>query len=155
MELRIKSLAQQCALTGEAFGDGETVACHLYRDDAGELQRVDVRAAAGEGYAPPGAVLCRWQRRFKAGTDEAEERRERLASAESLFLSMEEEAASDGDAKALRYLLALMLERKRVLKAREDHVYVHAASGQAYAVEPMLVDEALAARLAEQLRELV
>jgi hypothetical protein len=130
MDLSIRRVAKTSSLSGDVFGDGETVECFLYRGSAGELERADLREGEVEAWEAPGAVLCRWRHRLRpAAKSEAEARRQTLATAEELFLALLEpapanDAAEDPGAEAraareraiLLHLLALMLERKRVLK---------------------------------------
>lgn len=117
MEWRFQRLNQTCAVSGEAFEVGDEVACYLYRGESGELQRVDLRVAVETAYQPPANLLGRWQRVVKPRGDEEKEAREQeLLTVEEMFLSLMENPAPDADTANLQQILALMLERKRILR---------------------------------------
>lgn len=134
MDLSIRRVAKTSSLSGDSFEAGELVESFLFRDAEGILERADLRRAEVEGWSAPGAVICRWQHRIKTPSDdEAESRRQSLASAEEMFLALaglgesevEEgatppaappEAPESRERSVLLNLLALLLERKRVLK---------------------------------------
>ena len=89
-------------------------------EEAGELRQDLLEAEAGE-FSPTGELLGRWVRLVVEPDAEAKNAPATLQSAEGFFLSLyegssEEEAPAE-EKQALRHLLALMLERKRVLRA--------------------------------------
>jgi hypothetical protein len=118
VDWQIQPLSRTCAATGEPLQEGERVACYLFRDDEGQLRRADIHAGAADTYLPTGRVLGRWGRTLKPRSEEDKEARQQaLASAEELFLSLFETVgeAEDATADALKQVLALLLERKRIL----------------------------------------
>lgn len=119
MDWQFKPPARESTLTGEAFEEGERVACVLYLDEAGQLQRADLHEREAESFSAPGGVLGRWRREVKAPDEEAREARKQLmATTEELFLSLFEQDGQEGQTErdVLKQLLGLMLERKRVIK---------------------------------------
>lgn len=119
MEWSIKNLADASAHSGRRFEPGERIVCFVFKDaESGELSRADIFAEETEVFEVPGPVLGRWGRVLKAPGEKRESGRERLASAEEFFLSLYTEggAAAEDEAEALKQMLALFLERKRVLR---------------------------------------
>ncbi len=163
MDWQFKPPARQSSLSGEAFNEGEYVVCLLYLDEAGALQRSDLRSEEEDAFEAPGGLLGRWKREVKAPDEEAREARQQLmATTEELFLSLFEANGEEGEAErdALKQLLALMLERKRVIKREGGIVdgvqkYRHPKQDREYAVPMGDIDPAVLIRLQEQLQLLV
>jgi hypothetical protein len=121
MEWHFKSIARKSSLSQVPFSPGARVACVIFKDiEAGEMGRVDMLPEEVETFDLPGEILGRWMRLIKDPDDECQNVRETVASAEDFFLSLYEtdhavEVQEETD--ALKHLLALMLERKRVMRA--------------------------------------
>lgn len=138
-EKTIDSAARVCAVTGKQFETGDTVLSYLL-DDVNVYRRVDILASSAQSYTPPRLVICRWKWTVKArDTREKEEAQSALAQTEAMFLALyEEEPATQGqetvEREILKHLLALALQRKRILKAVKgsDGEYLHAESGSIY-----------------------
>lgn len=134
MDLTLQPQAERCFVTQAAFTEGARVVSFLVRDPGGEFRRYDCLAEAEGQNVPPGEVLCRWTRIFKPRAVGVDAERELKMSAESLFLSLTEDGAGDiSENLQLKQFLALMLERKRVLKNRGrsiggNQVYEHMRS---------------------------
>jgi hypothetical protein len=115
MDWQIKPRAEQCSRTGRPFGDKEMIWTVLTEAPEGWV-REDLCQEAweqrGEGAAP---VSC-WQTLFRAGPPPAQEAVSR-GDAESELRRLLGQGR--GDQATTCHLLALMLERKRVLKLRE------------------------------------
>jgi hypothetical protein len=124
MEISIRRVAKQSTLSGVGFTDGELVECILYRSDEGVLERADLRGEEWADWKAPGEVFCRWRHRYKISQDsDSDAERRSLATAEEIFLGLLEEAGADPSEDKLKReqlillnLIALMLERRRVLK---------------------------------------
>ncbi|WP_309381684.1 hypothetical protein [Cerasicoccus frondis] len=163
MDWQIKPLARECAVSGEAFEIGDEVVCFLYRDEEGQLQRADVAAAKVDDFPRPEAVLGRWGREVKPrGEEEKEARAHALATSEELFLSMFEADGAEvaEDRELFKQVLALLLERKRILRSKgrpENGVqtYLHVRSKQEYAVQSSDPDPMALVRIQEELNALV
>ncbi len=115
MDWAIKSLSRASFISGTAFTPGEKVACVIFRGPEG-LQRADLSETEAREWQPPGVVLGRWNRKAE-DENEAAKRRLALASAEEVFLALIQEPGGAGEEKdLLLQLLALLLERKRLLR---------------------------------------
>jgi len=120
MEWHFKSIARKSSLSQLSFNPGDRVVCLIFKDvEAGEMGRADVLLDEVDTYVLPGEILGRWVRVVKDPDDESTNVRETVASAEDFFLSLYENDQTDGlaESDALKHLLALMLERKRVVRA--------------------------------------
>lgn len=120
MEWQIKSIARKSALTEQVFTPGDRVLSVLYKDlEAEEVGRIDLLVDELEAFEIPGQALGRWVRVVKHPDEAANNAQETMASAGDLFFSLYESDAESTDptVSALKHVLALMLERKRVLRA--------------------------------------
>lgn len=120
MDWQIKTLSRKSTFSGETFEPGDPAISLVYVDEgAGELGRADLHVRELEGLKLPGQVLGRWNWVMKHPEDSAIRASETVASAEDFFFSLfENEAGTEQEqSDALKHLLALMLERKRILRA--------------------------------------
>ena len=120
MEWHFKSIARKSSLSQAPFNPGERVVCLIFKDvEAGEMGRADVLPDEIEAFELPGEILGRWTRVVKDPNAEGANIRETVASAEDFFLSLydNDKAGAQAEADALKHLLGLMLERKRVVRA--------------------------------------
>lgn len=169
MDWHIRPLAKESTLTSQPFEIGESIICFLFRNAEGQLERADVKADEESSFPQPEAVLGRWGRVVKDKQDEEREARKQvLASSEELFLSLfpeyhsSEESSSvpDPDVEALKQVLGLMLERKRILKsiARLENsyqLYRHVKSAVEYKVSTEDLKPEQLLRIQESLSTLV
>jgi len=141
MEMNLQPLAPACRVSSRAFAAGDRVVSYLVRARSGEVARLDALAAEDDHVRPGGAVLCRWVHVFKPKP--AEENPERLLklTAENLFLTLADPANEPAPANTpLLQFLALMLERKRLLRPRgrsadgERILYEHLRTHQMYEI---------------------
>lgn len=116
--------------------------CLLHKDENGELVRVDLHPEEVAEYAPPKQLLGCWTREVKEDENQQakEHKMQTLASSEELFLSLFESNDDTSERAILKQLLALMLERKRILRAvsnnRQGPVeYLHVKSKTHYVVD--------------------
>ena len=138
-EWNIQARALHCAVSGRPFEKGETVFSALYWRD-GQYARVDLNAeswaARNENIAP----ISAWQTGFVPPAPPAPEPL-RKDDAESLLRRLM--AGNDPATRNARYILALMLERKKMLRQvdrqRQDGlsllVYEHLPSGEVWLIE--------------------
>lgn len=163
MDWQIKPLARECAVSGEVFEIGDEVVCFLFRDEEGQLQRADVAEAKVDEFPRPEAVLGRWGREVKPrGEEEREARANALATTEELFLSLFKEDSPEmaDDRELFKQVLALMLERKRILRSQGRpekgvQTYLHVRSKETYQVQSSDPDPAALIRIQEELNLLV
>jgi len=120
MDWQIKTLSRKSTLSGESFEPGDRAVSLVYIDEAaGELGRADLHDGELDQLELPGPVLGRWRWVMKDPEEGATSASDTVASAEDFFFSLFENEAGDERERsdALKHLLALMLERKRILRA--------------------------------------
>ena len=158
-DLQIRPAGRNCALTGEAFEHGEGVVSYLL-PGKGEYVRIDVAARVAGSFTPPEIPVCRWNWEFRTPEDPAREAaRSALAQSDELFLALCNADARDDppqvleERAALRHLLGLMLQRKRLLKplAGGGDRFLHVASNQEVQVPPVKMTPQLLQKVAAQM----
>lgn len=159
MDFTIRSVAEACRVSGEAFTPGARVRSCLYRNAGGVIERADVLEDQRQQLGiDPATVICSWVHRIREKQmSDAEEKRASLQSAEEVFLSLYEESADDGDAMTidtrdrLKFFLALQLERKRILKPLGGRRYRHVASKRELIVPDLEISADLLAEFQQEL----
>ena len=136
MEMHLQPLATTCFVSGQPFAEGDRVASHLVRATTLQVVRYDVLEKHAAEFAPEGFVACRWVQAFKPRTHENPDRALKL-SAENLFLTLADPTNElSVESTRLVQFLALMLERKKLLRPRGQNVdgtknvYEHARTKQ-------------------------
>jgi hypothetical protein len=141
MELNLQPRAPACFVSGQPFREGDRVTSLLVRPEAGGVVRYDALEANARSLAPEGFVACSWVQVFKP--QPAEENRERALklTAETLFLTLADPSTqATPESDRLARFLALLLERKRVLRPRgrtadgSRELYEHSRSKQVFEV---------------------
>lgn len=164
---QIKSISHVDSVTDKPFEIGETVLCLLFRNQEGFLERADLRMDSLPHFSPPNPVLGKWTRIVKSQVDEEKEAQKRqTATFEELFLSLFEEGTitqeerPQEDIDLLKQILALQLERKRILrrlntstKATQLH-YLHPKSKQEFTFPKQALSPEKLIILQEQLQTL-
>jgi hypothetical protein len=138
-EWNIQSRALQCAATGKPFEKGERIYSALYWRE-GQYARVDLCADAWKARNDNIEPLSAWQTEFVPPPPAAPEALKKDDAEGLLRRLMTENADSSRNA---RYILALMLERKKVVRQierRRDEggsvlVYEHIPSGEVWLIE--------------------
>lgn len=137
----IQGRSGRCSVTGRDFAEGECFYTLLFRERAGfrreDLSEEAWRERQGDSSAHPPYSF--WRAKFEPHPPPAPEALAKETAEDLLRQYMSE--GGEGRANA-RYILALMLERKRLLKqieAKEDiHgrtlVYEHAKTGEVFIV---------------------
>jgi hypothetical protein len=120
MEMHLQPLANTCFVSGEPFVEGARVASFLVRNAAMEIVRYDVLEQHAGNFAPEGSVACRWVQFFKPRRPGAENQDRALKlTAENLFMTLADPTTEPTPENTrLVQFLALMLERKKILKPR-------------------------------------
>lgn len=135
----IKSCADECAVSGKAFVEDEEFYTLLFQEKEG-LRRMDVSVAAWEAMSDAEQKpISSWKSNFKpkpAAEEETVGKQDAESELRRLLEKGEESTAS------LCRILALLLERKRMLKLRERIqqeerallVYEHTDTGESFIV---------------------
>lgn len=114
MDLKLQRPGSVCQGTEAAFCPGDTIYSALVRD-GGSLARLDWSAAAWAG--PPEHTLAWW----RSIVPQPDEKGVQLAPVD-ILLDILETLGSEPNEAPLRYLLALQLVRRRVLRFAEPAV---------------------------------
>ena len=141
MDWQVKPIARICAASGKELHVGDLVTCVVYKPVGGNIERCDVLRDHATSFSPDGILLGRWTREVKErGEEEQAHRAQLLASRDEFFLSLyEEETDPSGDKGVLKHILAMLLERKRIIKQvgvadKGLMTYIHTSSKQTYLV---------------------
>jgi hypothetical protein len=120
MEMNLQPLAPTCFVSGETFVDGARVASYLVRSGAAlEIVRYDVLETHAGNFLPDGFVACRWVHAFKPRRAGENPDRALKLTAENLFVALADPSTEiTPENTRLVQFLALMLERKRILRPR-------------------------------------
>jgi hypothetical protein len=134
-EWEIKSRAHCCARTGRQFGQGEYFYTLLFRDGEG-FRREDISEEAWANRNENIEPFSFWRSKYEARAPSAPEP---LPKDDAERLLRRLIANQDPASANARYILALMLERKRILRPVESRdagllVYEHCASGESFVV---------------------
>lgn len=138
-EWNIQSRATQCAVTGRAFTEGESVYSSLYWKD-GAYQRVDLCEEAWKQRNENIAPLSSWKFHYEPPTPPPPEALHK-DDAESLLRHLMQE--NDPAQRNTRYILTLMLERKKILRMIDRQknndetilIYEHLPSGETWLIQ--------------------
>jgi len=161
--MHLQPLATACFVSGEPFVEGARVASYLvHTGPALEIVRLDVLEAHAANFAPEGFVACRWVHTFKSRRAGENPDRALKLTAENLFVTLADPTTEQTPENTrLVQFLALMLERKRILKPRgvsadgERNRYEHAKSKAIFEVPVGELTTAFFVAVQEQLSVLV
>lgn len=138
----VRSRSRECAATGRAFADGETIITALYPDpeSSGYLRRDYAIDAWNELPADAETAFSFWKTTYSAPTGTERENPVEKLSAEELLqrLVVEDEDHTENT----RYILAVMLERQKLLRETDNQrtpngilrVYEHRKTGEVYLI---------------------
>jgi hypothetical protein len=119
MELNLQPLAKSCCISGKPFCEGDRIVSRLIRTETLEIRRYDALAAHADGFPPEGVVACSWVHAFKPRVAGENPDRALRLTAETLFLELADpDAEPTPENTRLVQFLALMLERKKLLRSR-------------------------------------
>ena len=138
MEITIQSQAAFCFVSKQPFAEGQRVVSVLLRGHSpAEVLRRDMLESEAGNFVADGPLMCRWVRPFKPRKPNENPGRELRLTAENLFLTLADPATEvTPETERLVMFLALLLERKRVLKPRgrtadgDRRIYEHAKTKQ-------------------------
>lgn len=143
-EWTIQSRAEKCAATDEPFQDGEYFYTLLF-DDKDGLRREDLTEAAWKARNDNIQPFSFWRSKFEVPPPAAPETLGKQTAEDLLRRYMQADTAQ---LAAARYLLAVMLERKKLLKEVESkttadgqltRIYEHTKTGEVFVIpDPQL-----------------
>jgi hypothetical protein len=142
-EWEIKSRSRHCARTRVAFQDGAMIYTLLFRDRSG-FRREDICEAAWQQIKERVEPFSFWKSKFQGPPPGPQEAVPKESVEELLRRLMSEDQPEQINA---RYVLAILLERKKILKqvdVRESEqqrilIYEHTRTGEAFIIpDPQL-----------------
>lgn len=141
MEMQLQPLASVCHVSGQPFAEGNRVVSQLVSKKTGEIVRYDLLEAEAANFVADGIVACRWVQLFKVRKTTENPDRALKLTAETLFTTLADPSSeTTPESTRLLQFLALMLERKRVLRPKgrtadgARNLYEHAKSKQLFEV---------------------
>ncbi|MDO8542686.1 MAG: hypothetical protein Q7S40_19775 [Opitutaceae bacterium] len=160
--MHLQPLASSCCVSGEPFVEGARVASYLVRNAGLEIVRFDLLEAQAGNFAPEGFVACRWVQVFKPRRPGENPERELKLTTETLFFALTDPSTEPTPENTrLVQFLALMLERKRILRPKgrtSDGArlrYEHAKTKQMFEVSAAELTPEFFVAVQEQLSVLV
>ena len=138
-EWEIKTRGSRCARTQEAFDDGATIFTLLFRDRGG-FRREDISERAWLQIKESVEPFSFWKSKFQVPLPSAPDPMPKESVEELLRKLLQQDLPEHVNA---RYVLAIMLERKKTLKqvdSRESAeerilIYEHAKTGEVFIIE--------------------
>jgi len=158
-EWEIKSRGEICSATGRAFGEGESFYTLLYREKDG-FRREDLCEEAFKQRDAQNKPFSFWRSKFEPPAPPPPEALGKETAEDLLRRYIDENQPHHANA---RYILALMLERKKLFKHKDTQVdgdeklliYEHAKTGEVFMIhDPQLRLDQIAA-VQEQVAELL
>lgn len=160
--MHLQPLAAQCAVSGEPFTAGARVASYLVRTPSLEIVRYDVLESHVADFTAEGFVACRWVHPFKPRAAGENADRALKLTAEHLFFALADPATEPSPENTrLVQFLALMLERKKILRPKgrsangAANLYEHAKTKQVFEVPVGELTPSFFVAVQEQLSVLV
>jgi hypothetical protein len=156
MDYAVQHGARCCSATGREFAPGETYYSALV-DDGSDLKRSDFAADAWQG--PPPNTIGWWKSRVP---DRTAARKHWAPN--DLMLDFWDKLAEQTDKRDIRYVLTLLLVRRRVFRLEEEKddpqgqawLVVHCPRRDAtYEIPVIVPDEPRAAQIQEDLASLL
>lgn len=162
MEFNFRSVGKVSHFEGKVFAPEDRVVSFLYRaENEGTIERMDLHAEDEDKISPAGPVICRWTHRIREEAQtEAELRKQQVQSTEDLFLALCQEnqlAETEPlpETQTLMALLALQLERKRVIRSVGNGFYLHVKSKVRYRVPSVEFEPEKLLEIQDQLQQLL
>lgn len=162
MELNLQPRAATCFVSGQPFREGDRVASILSRAGDGSIVRYDALEVNAASITPEGFVACRWVQVYKPQVKDENRDRALKLTAENLFLTLSDPTTlSTPETDRLVRFLALLLERKRILRPRGQapdgakDLYEHAKTKQLHEVPAIELTAEFFVSVREQLSVLV
>ncbi len=161
---QIKPLSKKSALSEREISAGDTVVCVAFINSFGLLDRLDCHKDEFDADKIEGKVIGKWERVVSdhPDADERAARRMSLESSEDFFISLfdENSAVETDEVDVVKQMLALLLERKRILRSvgrpsAGFQKYYHPSSKREFNVPQRNLDEDLVLRIQTQLGSII
>lgn len=159
MDWQIKTLSKKSSQSGVELKAGDIVVCVVFVNEAGELDRRDFLKSELDEKPFEGKYVGKWERVVSENPeeDERQARRMAIAGSEDFFISLYDDEAVEVEQKdVLKQMLALLLERKRILrpKGRPEggfQLYLHPSSKREFLVPQKELSEELVFNIQSQI----
>lgn len=159
MDWQIKTLSKKSFGSGAELKPGDVVVSVIFVNEANELDRRDFLKKELEENPFEGKFVGKWERVVSENPeeDERQARRMAIAGSEDFFLSLYDENGVEVEQKdVLKQMLALLLERKRILRAKGRpqngvQLYVHSSSKREFLVPQKELGEDLVSNIQTQI----
>ncbi|MCX7713297.1 MAG: hypothetical protein N2035_06500 [Chthoniobacterales bacterium] len=131
----IQTPSHQCKITGQKFQEGQIFYTLLFREENG-FRREDLCEEAWKNYDKKKQAFSLWKSKYNPPPPRTEPIP--TNNAESLLRQLIQE--NNPQTRNVRYILAVMLERKRTLRPQKSSdssvlVYQHAKTGEVFVIE--------------------
>ncbi len=164
LDWQIKPLSKKSALSERDINVGDTVVCVVFINSLGLLDRLDCHKDEFDAEKIEGKVIGKWERLIgeHPDADERAAKRMSLESSEDFFISLfdENSAVELEEVDIVKQMLALLLERKRILRplgrpSGGVQKYIHPSSKREFNVPQRNLDEDLVLRIQSQLGSII
>ncbi len=163
MEWELKPFGKKSSVSGNPFNDGDTIHCFLTQDREGNLSRQDLLGDGLDQLPQETRIIGRWTRTYKSEPDVRQENLNYQKTLEELFFSFFEatDAAGSEESDALKQIVSLMLERKRILRRAASSAsdtslrYLHVKSKVEFEVPNRDITPNVIMRVQENLNALI
>ncbi len=159
MDWQIKSISKKSSQSGQELKAGDLIVSIIFVNEMGELDRQDLLKSEFESENFDKKFVAKWERTVSENPNEDERmaRQMALSGSEDLFISLYDDASLGIDDKeTLKQMLALLLERKRILRAvgrpkNAQQKYLHISTKREFEVPQKNLDEELLTNIQSQL----
>lgn len=159
MDWQIKTLSKKSSQSGVDLKAGDVVVSIVFVNDLNELDRRDFLKTELDENPFDGKFVGKWERVVSENPeeDEREARRMAIAGSEDFFLSLYDDIGVEVEQKdVLKQMLALLLERKRILRAKGRpqnglQLYIHSSSKREFLVPQKELNEELISNIQTQI----
>ncbi len=163
MDWQIRSISKKSNLSGTELKEGDVVICAVFVDESSNLDRIDILKSEFNANNFPKKLLGMWERTLSNSEDYDEKLSKKLAlaSSEDFFLSLFDDNSSQLEEKEiLKMLLALLLERKRILRPlgrpkNDIQRYLHISSKKEFEISQQDLNEELILKIQSQISALI
>jgi len=164
LEWQIKPMSKVSAGSGAEIKPHDVVVCAIFIDELGNLDRLDFLKDEFDVSSIKGSLIGKWERVVSENPEEDERaaRRVALAGSEDFFISLfdDNSAVVAEELDAVKQMLALLLERKRILKPLGRPIagvqkYIHSSTKREFEVSQRDLDAEVVVKVQNQIGSLL